>query len=291
VSMPNSASHEERAPFAESAREAWSEPAGCIVRARTAGRAAVLGLAGKIVRPAPDFIRCLYAHAVFPEQRARFRDFLRSLKHAGDVVDTATLIELASQTFVKGRYFHLSFDDGLANVLEVGGEVLLEEKVPATIFIATELVEAGMERLSGYFQAMAAYARPVRTLSWAQVRSASAAGFEIGSHTRSHARLSGISHDPARLEDEIAGAKAIIERQTGRPCTSFAWPYGTGADIDAAGLASIRAAGYRLSFSAVRGRVVPGHTDIFQMPRHQVELHWPASHLRAWAMGFRERKA
>ncbi len=280
-----------RQSFAETAREAWSEPAGAGARLRSSARGAVLGLAARSVRPAPDFVRCLYAHAVFPEHRTRFRDFLRGLKETGDFIDTATLIELAKQPKPRGRYFHLSFDDGFANVYEAGGEVLLAEKVPATIFVATDLIEAGIERLADYFRNMTAYAAPVRTMTWAQVREASAAGIEIGSHTRSHARLSAISRDSTRLTDEVAGAKAIIERETGRSCTSFAWPYGTAADIDATALAAIRDAGYRISFSAIRGRVEPGHTDLLQVPRHQVELHWPPAHARAWAMGFREPRA
>lgn len=125
-------------------------------------------------------------------------------------------------------------------------------------------------------------------MTWAQVLEAAAAGFEIGSHTKSHARLSDISHDMKRLSDELTASKQIIEAKTGGACISFAWPYGTNADVDEKALEEIRAAGYLVSFSAVRGRVEPGSTDLFQVPRHQIEMHWPLSHAVLWAKGFRE---
>ena len=81
----------------------------------------------------------------------------------------------------------------------------------------------------------------------------------------------------------------IIEARVGRPCTSFAWPYGTASDIDSATRAAIDAAGFRANFSAVRGRVEPGRTDVMDIPRHQVEFHWPLHELLVWARGFRER--
>ena len=60
-------------------------------------------------------------------------------------------------------------------------------------------------------------------------------------------------------------------------------------DIDSAARAAITAAGFSANFSAVRGRVEPGRTDVMDIPRHQVEFHWPLHELLLWARGFRER--
>lgn len=275
--------------FAETARDAWAGPRNAPSAVRELARSAILSAVAPIMRPSEDFVRCLYAHAVFPEHRERFRTFLRSVKNMGDFIDTPTLISLIrANAHIKGRYFHLSFDDGFANVVEVGGPILASERVPATLFLATDLVEAADIDLARYFERLSAYSRPVRIMTWAQVGAAAGLGLEIGSHTRSHARLSEISGDLRRLGDELLTSKQLLERTTGRPCIAFAWPYGTARDIDAAALASITDAGYEISFSAVRGRVRPTQTDILQVPRHQVEFHWPLRHSLLWARGFRE---
>lgn len=277
------------ARFAETAREAWARPAGA-ARLRSLARSAVLGLAA--LRPSrgrDSFVRCLYSHAAFPESRGTIRRFVRTLKNEGEFIDTGTLGELIrSGDTPSGRYFHLSFDDGFANVYEEGGEVFEAEKVPYSIFVATDLIDADAEAISGYFRNMKAYRAPIRTMSWSQVREASRGIAEIGCHTRTHARLSDISRDSLRLKDEIVGAQARIEAETGKACTSFAWPYGTYRDIDAAARAAIAHAGFQTCFSAVRGAVKPGETDIMDIPRHQVEFDWPMHELMLWARGYRE---
>lgn len=276
--------------FAETAAEAWSGPRGPAERARSLARAAVLRMAAlRAAPPEGDFVRCLYSHAAFPETAPKIRAFVRALKNVGDFIDTPTLLAMIREGKpVSGRHFHLSFDDGFANVFEAGGEIFEAEKVPYTIFVATDLIEADAPTIAGYFRTMTAYRRPVRTMSWAQVREAAQGIGEIGCHTRSHARLSGISANPPALEAEIAGAKAILEEKTGRPCTSFAWPYGTMADIDAPARAAIAAAGFDICFSAVRGTVDPSTADPMNVPRHQVEFHWPMHELMLWARGYRE---
>lgn len=276
--------------FVDTAAEAWSPVRGLRNRARSTAKSAALWMAAR-QNPAPDaFIRCLYGHAVFGDTVDRFRDFVRWVRATGDFVDTPTLLEMmAAETPPKGRYFHLSFDDGFANVYEEGGRVLEELRIPYTMFVATDLIAADAPATMRYFNAMSAYRAPIRAMTWDQVAAAAASPMaEIGCHTRTHPRLSRISNDRARLQDEVAGSKTRIEAVTGKPCRSFAWPYGTMTDIDEASLAAVRAAGFDCCFSAVRGRVEPGATDRFLIPRHQVEFHWPRHELLAWASGYRE---
>ncbi|MEO6217666.1 MAG: polysaccharide deacetylase family protein [Sphingomonas sp.] len=277
-------------PFATTAREAWSRPSGFTNRLRRAVRNNLLFAASRLPRPpATKFVRCLYGHAVFPENANSLRAFLRTIKQQGEFIDTATLLSiLRSGEEPDGRFFHLSFDDGFANVLEAGGEIFVAERVPWTMFVATDLVEAPVDTLERYFSQLNAYAAPVRIMSWDQVRAVAEFGGEIGCHTRTHARLSQISGDPLRLADEILGARKKIESETGRSCTAFAWPYGTARDIDASARRAIADAGFDICFSAVRGRVEPGVTLPMDVPRHQVEYHWPMHERLLWASGFRE---
>ena len=276
--------------YAETARAAGPPPQGLRARARALARRQVLAFHDRSTRWAEgDFVRCVYSHAVFPEARQDLKSFVRTLKNQGDFVDTATLIHmLDAGEPVRGRYFHLSFDDGFSNVFEVGGEVFASEGVPYSVFIATDLIDVPYETLDRFNRERLKYRNPVRTMTWDQVRACAAAGGEIGCHTRTHARLSAISGDPRLLDDEIAGAKAKIEAELGKPCISFAWPFGMQTDIDEVARARVAGAGFRIIFSATRGRVVPGETSLLNVPRHQVEFHWPLWENLLWARGCRE---
>ena len=99
-----------------------------------------------------------------------------------------------------------------------------------------------------------------------QVRRLIAAGWEIDSHTISHADLTTL--DPARLREEVAGSRNRLRRMFGRPVRFFCYPAGR---FDARVVAAVKAAGYlgatttepglarpsRL-FTLARIRVAPG---------------------------------
>lgn len=277
--------------FAETAGQAWNPPRGLRGRARAFARRRILAMHDAATSwPEGDFIRCIYSHAVFPEAKPDVRTFVRTLKNQGDFIDTSTLIAMISKGEpVRGRYFHLSFDDGFANVYEEGGDVFASEGVPYSIFVPTDLMDAPYEKLDRYNRERLKYRLPVRTMTWDQLRACDAAGGEIGCHTRTHARLSAISGDPALLHEEIAGAKAKIEAELGKPCIAFAWPFGMKTDIDETARRALVEAGFEIVFSAVRGRVVPGSTSLHDVPRQQVEFHWPLWENLLWARGCREQ--
>jgi peptidoglycan/xylan/chitin deacetylase (PgdA/CDA1 family) len=61
-------------------------------------------------------------------------------------------------------------------------------------------------------------------LSWDQARELDADGVEIGSHTSSHPILTNV--DTERLESELAGSKAAIQRELGSDVVHFCYPNG-----------------------------------------------------------------
>jgi peptidoglycan/xylan/chitin deacetylase (PgdA/CDA1 family) len=65
-----------------------------------------------------------------------------------------------------------------------------------------------------------------------------ASGWEIGSHSCSHPRLTQVTD--AALQAELRDSRAVLERQLGR-CTSLAYPYG---DVDSRVVEAAREAGY-----------------------------------------------
>ena len=139
------------------------------------------------------------------------------------------------------RTLAVTFDDGLRSVLERAAPVLQELGLPATVFVATELVGLaepmswpGVERwIDG------PHARELVPLGWDELRGLHDQGWEIGSHTRTHARL--LELDDERLAEELSGSRERISSELGQPCRTLAYPFGEG---DQRVIAAARAAGY-----------------------------------------------
>ena len=113
----------------------------------------------------------------------------------------------------------LTFDDGYRNFFEQGLPVLVRHDFSATLFLA-----------SGHVGGENGWADPpprlgtLPLLSWDQAMGLSAAGMEIGSHSKSHPDLRQLA--PLEIEGEIVGSRTEIADRIGRPVESFAYPFG-----------------------------------------------------------------
>lgn len=141
----------------------------------------------------------------------------------------------------KGRVVAVTFDDAFRSVFELARPILERFDLPATVFVPTDYIDAdgplrwpGIERWLG-----GAHERELTPMSWAELRSLAAAGWEIGSHTGSHPHLT--QTDDATLQAELTRSKAVCEQQLQSPCTSLAYPYG---DLDARVVEAAARAGY-----------------------------------------------
>jgi peptidoglycan/xylan/chitin deacetylase (PgdA/CDA1 family) len=116
------------------------------------------------------------------------------------------------------RAVHVTFDDGFAGVLEHAAPVLAERRIPATMFAVSDRIGATNDWMAkrGFPE------RPLLTA--AQLRELGNLGFTIGSHSRTHARLTELDRDAAR--DEIAQSRARLEDALGAGVAYFAYPYG-----------------------------------------------------------------
>jgi peptidoglycan/xylan/chitin deacetylase (PgdA/CDA1 family) len=236
-----------------------------------------------------NFLRCLYCHYVFDDQVTDFRTLIDDLKSIGRFVDTATCIRmLEGEQEIDGKYFHLSFDDGFRNNFLNALPILLETDVPAIFFVTTTLVEAGLRETSRFCLETTEYRAPIEMLQWDDLREMVALGYEVGSHTMTHPRLSRVSGPGSLVEHEIVSSKLRIEDMIGIECKYLAWPYGKLSDINTQSLDIAARAGYQGCFSAFRGRIVPTRTDRYQIPRHHFEVQWPVSHVLYFARGNRE---
>ena len=110
-------------------------------------------------------------------------------------------------------------------------------------------------------------------------------GFNIGSHSKTHNRLSDISVDLAHLKDEVQGSKNEIETNLGIECKYIAWPFGRHSDIDESSLKMIKSTDYHACFGAFRGTIYPNTTNIYKIPRHDIDLQSPIPHNEYFARG------
>lgn len=140
-----------------------------------------------------------------------------------------------------GRVVAVTFDDAYRSVLELGRPILDHFELPATVFAPTDFVGSEQpmswpgitEWLGG------PHAQELLPMSWAELRTLSQAGWEIGSHTGSHPHLTRI--EDASLTHELTRSKAACEHHLQIRCTSLAYPYG---DVDARTVAAAAEAGY-----------------------------------------------
>ena len=141
------------------------------------------------------------------------------------------------------RIVAVTFDDAFRSVLELARPVLDRFGMPATMFAPTAFV--GTERpmaWPGIDEWLdSPYSSELVPLSWAELRELSDAGWEIGSHTHTHPRLTQL--DDAELVRELRDSKEECERRLARPCTSIAYPFG---DVDERVVGAAARSGYRV---------------------------------------------
>lgn len=170
--------------------------------------------------------------AVTPE---RFEQQLRLLVRRG--YRGATFAQALSAKKVVA----VTFDDGMRSVLDRAAPVLRALGLPATVFVPTDLVGGdGPMSWPGVERWVAGpYVRELVPLGWDELRQLRDEGWEIASHTRTHARL--IRLDDAELREELEGSRSRLEEELGEPCRTLAYPYG---EADERVIEAARAAGY-----------------------------------------------
>jgi peptidoglycan/xylan/chitin deacetylase (PgdA/CDA1 family) len=153
-----------------------------------------------------------------------------------------------------GKTLVVTFDDAYASVLRKGFPVLAELGVPATVFVPTAYVAgdealewASMEQWAG-----TAFADELRCMSWSDLRSLAGAGWEIGSHTSTHPKLTEL--DDAALDLELTSSRALCEAEIEQPCETLAYPFSA---HDLRVMKRARAAGYEAAVILDNNLAIP----------------------------------
>ncbi len=142
----------------------------------------------------------------------------------------------------------LTFDDGFRNWMTAAVPLLRRLGVRATFYVCPGLFGGRHWHLDG---------EEGRLLDEREANGLLEAGMELGSHSLSHPDLRLL--DGGELARELEESKSAIERLTGRPCRTLAYPYGL---YDERVVSAARAAGYELAFGWL-----PGPWRLLEAPR------------------------
>lgn len=123
-----------------------------------------------------------------------------------------------SGTDIPDRSVILTFDDAYADLVEHALPVLERRSYPATVFVSTGLVGKTIQC------SPKAPGATLPIMSAEDIRKWTSRGVLFGAHSRSHVDLTSL--DSQTAASEIRDCKSDLESMTGRPVTSFAYPYG-----------------------------------------------------------------
>ena len=149
----------------------------------------------------------------------------------------------------------IAIDDGNRSAYKIAYPMLKKYGYTATLFIYTDFV--GISK---------------GAITWDQLREMKTAGFEIGSHTKSHSDITKQRKDEddhayaVRLESELLGSKSLLDKELSQDTVYLAFPYGR---YNERVLAASEQVGYKLGFSVKRGGN-PFFADPLRLKRDQI---------------------
>jgi peptidoglycan/xylan/chitin deacetylase (PgdA/CDA1 family) len=208
------------------------------------------------------WIRILYYHSVFDDERAGFKNqlnYIRNYAEFASLDDAVSMLD--SGDSIDGRYVCITFDDGYKNNFTNAFPILMEQNVKAAFFVSTDYIgDPSSEHppRKWVFRGL-----PFETLTWDECRRMASEGMTIGSHTLDHPRL--IELDRESVTAQLLKSKKKIEAELCRPCIHFSCPFGrlgTAFDKDRDPVIA-KEIGFRSFLTTVRGRMVQGDSAYF----------------------------
>lgn len=150
-----------------------------------------------------------------------------------------TAEELLDEGGPRPRTAVLTFDDGFRSWLTEVAPLFTRLGVRGTFYICPGLFGKTHWNVDG---------EAGRLLDEDDAGALSEAGMELGAHSQTHADLRLL--DGRELAYELTESKAAVERITGRPCRTIAYPYG---NRDERVVEATAEAGYELAFAWLPG--------------------------------------
>jgi peptidoglycan/xylan/chitin deacetylase (PgdA/CDA1 family) len=169
-------------------------------------------------------LRILFYHRVSDDEDelavrpSRFREQMAWLAREGwTAVGVDEVARLLAAGELGQRTIGLSFDDGYRDVAKNGLPAIAEHGFSATVYVSTGVIDGRA--------AFSWYRSQPPVLGWDEIRRLDTGGtLGFGAHTVTHPDLRALGENEARAE--IAGSKAELERELGRPVATFCYPAG-----------------------------------------------------------------
>jgi peptidoglycan/xylan/chitin deacetylase (PgdA/CDA1 family) len=256
----------------------WRATRRYLRQPRTIGKLAFARCWLAVVRPLRDLMRtvlgrhpvrmftlhrvtwlCRDGMTVAPSVFRRQLDYLR--RHH-DVMDLdRALALLGEKKRLRRPVAVITFDDGYTSVRQSAFPIMASMGAVGSCFVCPDIVDAD-DRFEHDQSSAVREWLPV--MDWRAITELREAGWHIGSHTSTHARLSTLSGPP--LLRELSDSRAALRRRFGEAPIVLAYPFGGQSDITAEGVDAARTCGYAALLSDFGGDNAPG-TDRFAIRR------------------------
>ncbi len=165
--------------------------------------------------------------------------------------NSGTVNDLKSNALGK---FVITFDDGYKNVLSTK-DFLAHQDIKPVLFVLPNTAQPNFLELGQEFE----------RLSTKDIKDLINAGWEIGSHTMTHADLTKLSRE--ELEKEIVESKKELEKELGISIKYISYPKGRyNAQIEEL----VKKAGYEMAFTMDDG-FINEKVNLFRIPRIGVD--------------------
>ncbi len=155
----------------------------------------------------------------------------------------------------------ITFDDGYEDNYTHAFPLAQKLEMPLTIFLITGYIEQ-----EGW---------PGALVKWAQVREMNESGcIAFGAHTMHHPVMAQVT-DLALLQEEVSGARTMLEERLGKAPRLFAYPYGGPQHIGEQGVRAVREAAFSWAVTTTPGFNTP-ESDPYRLRRQSanVQQHW-----------------
>lgn len=237
----------------------------------------VSGAVDRVRPPAPGVTVLIYhrvgAHSPVPVDLPTplFRDQMAELADRAVSLDRALEL-LAGPAPAPGtpNPVVVTFDDGTADVVDDALPVLVEFKIPALLYVATDFVERQID-----------FPDDGRIASWSALADAASTGcLDLGSHTHTHALLDRLADD--LVASELDRSIELIGERTGQQATHFAYPKALSGSPAADQLVRDRFASAAIAGTHANRY---GHTDPWTLARSPIQVSDGMKWFRAKAAG------
>lgn len=229
------------------------------------------------IQATSNWIRLIFYHHVFDDERKGFERQLKYLKNFGEFISLDQVCNLVEGTeHIDGRYFSLSFDDGFYNTYTNMMPITANLGIPVIIYLPTNFIDSveSLDYPTGQMREFSSNDSIRMTfLNWDNCKEMLHNNITFGSHTAGHMLLSKLSE--IEIERELTVSKKLIEEKLQTPCDHFACPSGRiGIDFDPEITSEIaQKVGFKSVVSVERGKVVKGD-NLYLLPREHLVPGW-----------------